>query len=451
MVGVSLALQLAALLPPDVRITLVEGFPFPEPVAGGRPDYHPSFDARSTALSYSSRLIYEKIGVWEDLQRWLCPIRTIHVSSKGQFGSTLLQAGDYGWDALGYVVENAWLGNSLIQALHRQGRVELCSPARVVAAHPESEGVRLQLEGGDAAELNADLLVVADGADSGLRRQLGVAVEEKPYGQHALIANVATDQPHQGCAFERFTDQGPVAMLPLLPAPGGEHRSALVWTLAPERAEHLLHCPEQEFLDALQERFGYRLGRLRHVGDRHSYPLSLIQATEQVRQGIVVMGNAAHALHPVAGQGYNLALRDVAELAAVIAEALQQGASPGELTFLQRYQEAVQQQSFPIAEARVISEASPPGAPSSPKKTMAIGLAAVLGLLAGVGIGVLRELRERFFRTGDQVRDELKLEFLGFVPSLSRRKAGARKPGAEDSAPEGNQRVLRKSDPTAGL
>jgi 2-octaprenyl-6-methoxyphenol hydroxylase len=338
MVGVSLALQLAAVLPPDVRITLVEGFPFPEPVAGGRPDYHPSFDARSTALSYSSRLIYEKIGVWEELQRWLCPIRTIHVSSKGQFGSTLLQAGDYGWDALGYVVENAWLGNSLIQALHRQGRVELRSPARVVAAHPGSGGVRLQLDGGDARDLNATLLVVADGADSGLRRQLGVAVEEKPYGQHALIANVATDQPHQGCAFERFTDQGPVAMLPLLPAPGGEHRSALVWTLTPQRAGHLLQCPEQEFLDALQERFGYRLGRLRQVGDRHSYPLSLIQATEQVRQGIVVMGNAAHALHPVAGQGYNLALRDVAELAAVIAEARQQGASPGELTFLQRYQ-----------------------------------------------------------------------------------------------------------------
>jgi succinoglycan biosynthesis transport protein ExoP len=122
-------------------------------------------------------------------------------------------------------------------------------------------------------------------------------------------------------------------------------------------------------------------------------------------------------------------------------------------TFLQRYQEAVQQQSFPIAEARVISEASPPGVPSSPKKTMAIGLAAVLGLLFGVGIGVMRELRERFFRTGDQVRDELKLEFLGFVPSVSRRKKKAAKPATkpaeEQAATDANQRVLRKADPTS--
>ena len=339
MVGVSLALHLAAILPAGTRICLVEGFPFPQPVEGGKPDYHPSFDARSTALSYSSRLIYERIGFWDDLQRWLCPIETIHVSSKGHFGSTLLQAGDYGWDALGYVVENAWLGNALIQALYRQGVVELRSPARVVSAEALGGGVRVQLEGEGAVEIDASLLVVADGADSGLRRQLGVAVAQKPYGQHALIANVATAEPHRGCAFERFTDQGPVAMLPLLPAAGGEYRSALVWTLSPERAQHLLACPEDEFLRALQERFGYRLGRLRQVGERHSYPLALVQSTEQVRQGVVVMGNAAHALHPVAGQGYNLALRDVAELASTVAEGIADSAPPGDLAILQRYQQ----------------------------------------------------------------------------------------------------------------
>ena len=147
MVGVSLALQLAAVLPAETTICLVEGFPFPEPVAGGKPDYHPSFDARSTALSFSSRLIYEKMDVWQDLQQWLCPIDSIHVSSRGRFGSTLLHACDYGWPALGYVVENAWLGNALIQALYRQGRVEVRSPARVLRATPGAAGVSLELEG----------------------------------------------------------------------------------------------------------------------------------------------------------------------------------------------------------------------------------------------------------------------------------------------------------------
>lgn len=342
MVGVSLALQLGAVLPQQTSILLVEGFPFPEVSADGRARYHPSFDARSTALSYSSRLIYEATGVWDELQQWLCAIDSIHVSSRGRFGSTLLRAADYNWPALGYVVENAWLGNALIQALYRQGRVEVRSPARVTAAAPGQGRVALAVAGESDEHIDTALLLVADGADSGLREQLGVAVAEKPYGQHALIANVATAQPHAGCAFERFTDQGPVALLPLLAAPGGENRSALVWTLDPKRAEHLQACPEQEFLEALQERFGYRLGRLRQVGERYCYPLSLVQSTEQVRQGVVVMGNAAHALHPVAGQGYNLALRDVAELAAVLAQGLAAGQSPGDLAMLQRYQQRQQ-------------------------------------------------------------------------------------------------------------
>ena len=337
MVGASLALQLAEVLPEQVSICLVEGFPLPEPLATGKPDYHPSFDARSTALSYSSRLIYEKIQFWDQLREWLCPIDSIHVSSRGRFGSSLLRAEDYAWSALGYVVENAWLGNALIQALYRQGRVEIISPARVVAAEPEGEGMRLKLDGGSAAVIDTALLLVADGATSGLREQLGVSVQEKPYRQHALVANVAFAQPHAGCAYERFTDQGPVALLPLLASAPGEHRSSLVWTLSPEGAEHLQACPPEEFLQALQDRFGYRLGRLLQVGERHCYPLALVQSSEQVRQGVVVMGNAAHALHPVAGQGFNLALRDVAELAAVLTQGISQGQSPGDLALLQRY------------------------------------------------------------------------------------------------------------------
>jgi 2-octaprenyl-6-methoxyphenol hydroxylase len=342
MVGVSLAIALAHALPESTDILLVEGFPFPDPLPGVRPQYHPSFDARSTALSYSSRIAYQQMGVWQELEQWLCPIECIHVSSKGHFGSTLLSAVDHNWPALGYVVENTWLGNALIQSLYQQGRVEVRSPVKVTAAQPLETGVRLQLDGGSVSEIEASLLIVADGAASSLRAALGVSVEEKPYGQQALIANVATAQAHEGFAYERFTDEGPLAMLPLLSAAPSEYRSALVWALPPERAEQLAQCEEEVFLHELQQRFGYRLGRLIKAGERHTYPLSLVQSAEQIRQGVVVMGNAAHALHPVAGQGFNLALRDVDELTRVLAAASNEGRPLGDLASLQTYEQRQQ-------------------------------------------------------------------------------------------------------------
>jgi 2-octaprenyl-6-methoxyphenol hydroxylase len=337
MVGVSLALQLGAVLPPQISIVLIESASIPVDQEISAPDYHPSFDARSTALSYSSRLIYEQMQVWAALQEWLCAIESIHVSNRGRFGSTLLKASDHSWEALGYVVENAWLGRALIHQLHEQGRVEVRSPAMVVRATPAGAGVTLQLDS-DQANIETGLLLVADGVGSQLREQLGVTVKEKNYQQHAVVANIASTEPHRGCAYERFTDEGPLALLPLLPAGGGEHRSALVWTLAPEKARHMCSCSPADFLQVLQARFGYRLGRLLQVGERREYPLALVQSHEQVRQGVVVMGNAAHALHPVAGQGFNLALRDVAELARVLASGVAEGLPPGDLAMLQRYQ-----------------------------------------------------------------------------------------------------------------
>lgn len=336
MVGISLALELAQSLPGDTRLTLVEGFPLPRDASGEGSGYHPSFDARATALSYGARLIYQRLGIWDSLAPGACPIETIHVSSRGRFGSTLLRAADYAWPALGYVVENGWLGQVLSRVLFAGSRVEVINPARVTAAHHTGRGLELSLEGAGPAGLSTRLLVVADGASSSLRQQLGVAVEEKPYRQHALVANVVTARPHRACAFERFTESGPVAMLPLLEAGRGS-RSALVWSLPGERAEHLQQCPEEQFLAELQQVFGYRLGRLQAVGERHCYPLALVQSEEQVRQGLVVMGNAAHALHPVAGQGFNLALRDVAGLGRVLAGAAAAGEGYGELAVLDRY------------------------------------------------------------------------------------------------------------------
>jgi 2-octaprenyl-6-methoxyphenol hydroxylase len=337
MVGVSLALCLERQLPEGTRLLLVESFPLPAQDPAFQDNYSPSFDARSTALSYSSCLIYRELGLWEQLSAQACPINDIHVSERGRFGSTLMRADDYGWPALGYVLENTWLGNLLLQSLHDKN-IETLSPATVARVQA---GSPMTLELSDGRGVEAELLVVADGANSGLRSALGAEAEETNYQQHALIANIGHALPHQGCAFERFTPTGPLALLPLRSdssySNSETHRSALVWSLSEAEAQELKQCDEGEFLARLQEQFGYRLGRLQRLGERHSYPLSLIAAREQVRSGAVIMGNAAHSLHPVAGQGFNLALRDVACLSAVLRGAAAAGQPLGDLGVLETY------------------------------------------------------------------------------------------------------------------
>jgi 2-octaprenyl-6-methoxyphenol hydroxylase len=337
MVGLSLALLLTRRLPARARITLVEGVALPP--AGAAPDaYHPSFDARSTALSYSTARIYRELGLWDMLAPGLAPIRAIHVSRRGRFGSSLLHAEEQGWEALGWVAENPCLGRSLLTAVHREPRIDLRCPARVVAARPEGLQLGVVLEGeSTAAEEQVDLLVIADGADSGLRDTLGFHTRRSSYGQDALIANLAFSQSLEGCAYERFTASGPLALLPLPATADARHRAALVWTLPPDDAQALGEAPETVFADALVEAFGHRLGRPQKVGSRHRYALALTEAVEQVRRGMVVLGNAAHALHPVAGQGFNLALRDVAALGDSLAAALAAQQSPGDPAVLSQY------------------------------------------------------------------------------------------------------------------
>ena len=337
MVGISLALALLKQAP-ESRILLVESFELP--AAGGAATYTPSFDARSTALSYASCLIYREIGLWDELQGRIQGIESIHVSNRGRFGSTLLKAGDYGWSALGFVSENAWLGQVLAGALQRSA-AEVRSPASVAGVQPGDDRVALELDNGNA--LTCELLVIADGARSRLRDQLGIVARQRSYDQSAIIANVGHGQPHGGRAFERFTARGPLALLPLLRVDKGAHRSALVWTLPPQDATGLMQAGDADFLHHLQGEFGYRLGRLLQVGERHSYPLALIETREQIRSGIVVMGNAAHSLHPVAGQGFNLALRDVARLSGILGDALGAGRSPGDLGVLEHYRTAQSQ------------------------------------------------------------------------------------------------------------
>ncbi len=312
MVGMSLALLLDRAAPPSLRITLVEGAELPSADASFE-TYHPSFDARSTALSYSTAEIYRRLGLWDELLPGLGPIRSIHVSRRGRPGSTRLLAEEQNWEALGWVVENPCLGRCLLAAVRKSSRLELLCPRRVLGASAEAGGMRARLDGDE--EIHCDLLVIADGAESALRDSLGFLTRRKSYGQDALVTNLAFERNHLGCAYERFTASGPLALLPLPATAQAASRMALVWTLPPEEARELALASEAEFSAALLDAFGERLGQVQRVGSRHAYPLALTEALEQARRGCVVLGNAAHALHPVAGQGFNLALRDASALA----------------------------------------------------------------------------------------------------------------------------------------
>lgn len=320
LVGASLALCLQrGARSRNWRITLVEPF-------SPGDSYQPSYDARCSALSYGTRLIYQQLGVWGSISSRAEPISDINVSELGSNAKVDLHAAEEGVPALGYVVENAWLGRCLWDALDRDA-VDWRCPAEVERLEVLRDGYRLHFANGETLE--ADLCVLADGGRSPLRSQLGVGVSCKPYGQTALVANVTSEKPHDGRAFERFTPSGPIALLPL-----AENRCALVWTRPDEEARRLRQAGEEGFLRELAQSFGDRLGHFQQVGERHLYPLQLVQATEQVRPGLVLLGNSAHSLHPIAGQGYNLSLRDAKALADCL---LESKAPLGDLQTLQRY------------------------------------------------------------------------------------------------------------------
>ncbi len=317
MVGLSLAAALAEL-PLDVVVI--------EPVAPESAE-QPSFDSRTTALSSGSRRVLEGIGAWPSLASRATPIRRIHVSERGIFGTATLEAGEQGLAALGYTIENRLLGQALRERVAGFPRICLC-PARVAGLEPGADTVRLSTDTGETFE--ARLLVAADGAQSAVRSALGIGASVSEYGQHAVIAHIDTTKFHDYTAFERFTETGPLAILPIV-----EGRSAIVWTLAPEAAHRAVALSDAEFLTELQQAFGLRLGRFSRVGRRQAYPLALTQAERLTAPRAAVLGNAAQSLHPVAGQGFNLALRDVAMLAELVAK----GGDPGAPALLARYAE----------------------------------------------------------------------------------------------------------------
>ncbi|GGC09674.1 2-octaprenyl-6-methoxyphenyl hydroxylase [Marinobacterium zhoushanense] len=346
MVGASLA---CALLPVaaelQLRIAVVEAEPMP---AADQPVFQPSYDARSTALAYGVRAAFERMGIWSTLAQHLTAIKHIHVSDRGHFGAARLDAQREQVPALGYVVENHWLGQVLLSRLRQDGApwIDFISPAEVVDLDNRAEGCTVRVvQGEDERELKAGLVVMADGGRSALREKIGIGYRQSSYEQHALVANVSLDRPHRNIAYERFTDSGPIALLPGEDL-DGQARCGLVWTLPEEAVDEVLALDQRAFLDRLQQRFGYRAGRLTRVGERYHYPLKLVVAEEQVRAGLVVLGNAAHALHPIAGQGFNLAFRGVVALADLIIQRHREKLALGELQALQDFEQSRRSDQF---------------------------------------------------------------------------------------------------------
>ena len=297
----------------------------------------PGFDDRSTALASGSRRILEGLGLWDDVAGEAEPIRTIHISERGRFGASRLLASREGVPALGYTVENRVLTGAVWPKILAAEAVSCLAPGSLEDFEVDASGVTARVStGGSIRTIRSRLLVAADGARSRVRSALGIGVREDDYGQKGVILNCETEIPHRGRAFERFTPTGPLAMLPL-----GRGRVSVVWTLPREEGDRIGALEDGPFRDALQRAFGYRLGRIRQVGVRSAWPLHRVRADALTGTRAVLVGNAAFSLHPVAGQGFNLALRDIAALSELICDARREDADadPGAEALLDRYAE----------------------------------------------------------------------------------------------------------------
>ncbi|WFP48462.1 2-octaprenyl-6-methoxyphenyl hydroxylase [Methylomonas sp. EFPC3] len=294
---------------------------------------------RALALAAGTVELLNALGAWRGVADKATPIKHIHVSDRGHFGKTRLSAETEGVDALGYVIVARDIEQHMADLAEKTDTVCL-HQTRVAGLMSGRDAVNVSLKQHDGSSLNvsAQLLVGADGGNSTVRKLLEIPQQVTEYGQTALVTTVHSALPHRNTAFERFTEFGPLALLPV-----AGKQSAVVWTRSHEQAETLLNANDREFLAELQDCFGYRLGELKLAAPRRAFPLSLIRAESMVSGRTVIIGNAVHQLHPVAGQGFNLGIRDVALLAEMLTEQHQHNGDIGDARMLKNYSRQRQQ------------------------------------------------------------------------------------------------------------
>ena len=326
LVGASLAVALAGS---PYRVAVIEAFSFDS-------EAQPSYDERTIALTYSARHIFTQLGAWdEELAEEACALNSIHISNRGHFGKTRLDHHDAGTEALGYVVPTRALGNALNKKLLGIDNIDFYCPYDAQSVDVQEHTARVSIVGGDTEQvkqLGCQLLVLADGGRSPLLNALGFVRESRNYPQSALLSIVKTSLPHRHRAYERFAEDGPLALLPL-----HDQRFAVVWTLAPGDLQRISSLSDEAYIEQLQEVFGTHAGLFSEPTPRKSYALSKGMLQTPCRHRVVALGNAAHTVHPVAGQGFNLGLRDVAELAENLLLSTPQDTDIGSNAFLQAY------------------------------------------------------------------------------------------------------------------
>lgn len=329
MTGTTLALALSAFTNGKMKIAVLER-------QQAKQHHQSGFDARCIALSDGSCQKFARIilqdgqNLWQKIQPFSTHIEQIHVSDKGHSGIVEFSAREFHLQQLGAVIELQQVGQILLQAVEQSDNIDYLCPVEIAHIERSQDGVKISLK--NDRTLTAQLLIGADGTKSEVASAVNISQEMlHDYGQTAIIANVQTQQPHQNRAFERFTTEGPLALLPMK-----DNLISLVWCV--RHADELLQADENSFLTRLQQQFGWRLGRFQRCGQRFAYPLTLSRAAQHVQARTVLIGNAAQTLHPIAGQGFNLGIRDVMTLANILSYAYLQQQEIGDDALLQQYE-----------------------------------------------------------------------------------------------------------------
>lgn len=287
---------------------------------------------RALALSAGTVMMLQNIGIWDEVKSKATAIKKIHISDRGHFGKMRLSAEKQGVEALGYVIAARDIETPIAQLIEAEKIQQFC-PAKIETLKADESAITVTLKQENKnSQISAQLLVGADGGQSTIRGLLNIEQHKKTYQQTALITTINSSLPHQNIAYERFTASGPLALLPI-----AKNQSAVVWTRTSSEANALMSASEKDFIAQLQHCFGYHLGELTLAAKRIAFPLTLIRAKKMQAQRSVIIGNAAHQLHPVAGQGFNLGLRDVVQLAEMLIKQQQQQADIGDEKFLEQY------------------------------------------------------------------------------------------------------------------